>query len=286
MNDKYIAPEMLSPVNLTQLAQVMERRPKALLIAGGVHVLTRQDSELFLLPPEVIFLKQVSELSRLTRNDRTLEIGACVTLQRLLEQAQDYLPAVVIHTLNNIANIAIRNQATIGGSLAISSYRSDLFLVLAILGAKVEIRSLKDGKLKKIKRIALIRLVREGFLILDNQDIIVSIRLPIVDWTHWRFLKLHRPFSADKRSLVMVIVARVEKGTIHTLHMGTLVQGRYLVYDYTLDAQLIGRKFPILSREIPFFQNLLAESLDHDEHIMTDYVRYTITSVAMNFLNG
>ncbi|NIZ46708.1 FAD binding domain-containing protein [Entomospira nematocerorum] len=286
MNDKYIAPEMLSPNNLSQLAQMMDRRPKALLIAGGVHVLTRQDSELFLLPPEVIFLKQVSELSRLTRNDRMLEIGACVTLQRLFEQAQDYLPAIVIYALRNIANVAIRNQATIGGSLAISSYRSDLFLVFAILGAKVEIRSLKDGKLKKVKRVALIRLVREGFLILDSQDVIVNIRLPISDWTNWQFLKLHRPFSTDKRSLVIVIVARVEKDIIHSFHMGTLVQGRYLVYDYTLDAQLIGRRYPILQKDMLFFQNLLEESLDHEEYVMTDYVRYTLISVAMKFLRG
>lgn len=287
MQSKYIAPEFLQPTSLSQLAQMMIRRPRALLVGGGVYVFADQDCELLSLPPEVIFLNQITELLRLTHNEYFLEIGSSVTLQRLLDQAVTYLPCIALKILRQQSNLAIRNQATIGGTLAIPSYRSDLFAVFSLLDATVEIRKFthKFKRGKSIK-IPLIRLVRDGFLDLNNDEIITTVRLSLIDWTHWHSVKLFYPFTADNSGFLILLVARVEKGIILDFRMMSLVNARYLVYDYAFDAYLVGRRYPILSKELSPIYHLIEELLDREEYFLSDYVKYTIREVVLSFIQG
>lgn len=285
--NRYIAPEILEPLSLSQLAQIIHRRPRALLMGGGVHVRVNQDSELFSLPAEIVLLHKVAELTRLTRNDHFLEVGASVTLQHFLEQAGEYLPPILSQTIKEIATVALRNQMTIAGSIALPNYRSDLFVVLALLEAKVEIRDFTHrGGRGKIRKEALLRLVREGFLDIASAEVITAIRLPITHWTHWQYRKIQRPFTSDQRTLIIAMVARVEKAMVLGFHLIILTHGQHLFYDYNLNTQAIGRRYPLSPKDRDYFLELLQESLTTDEESFSDYMRHVIEEVVIDFLQG
>jgi carbon-monoxide dehydrogenase medium subunit len=96
-----------------------------------------------LLPKLLVNLKKIPDASAIEFNPQTgLRVGAVATINEIETSAMvcKHYPALA-QACHLVANIRIRNMATIGGNLAHGDYQSDPPTVLAALDARVELMS-------------------------------------------------------------------------------------------------------------------------------------------------
>lgn len=133
---------LLEPGSLPEACEHLAAEPDAKLVAGGTALLTIIKQGL-LRPRTLINLKKIPAATTITYNPGDgLRIGAMATIDAI-EHAPEVTanyPALA-EACHVVANIRIRNMATIGGNLAHADYQSDPPTVLAALNAKVQIHS-------------------------------------------------------------------------------------------------------------------------------------------------
>ena len=96
-----------------------------------------------LLPKQLVNLKKISHASEIDFDSKNgLRIGALATINAIETSllVRQHYPALA-EACHVVANIRIRNMATIGGNLAHGDYQSDPPTVLAALDARIEIMS-------------------------------------------------------------------------------------------------------------------------------------------------
>ena len=117
-----------------------------MLVAGNTaHGIYRRSNDLKVF----IDISSVEELRGFKLNDNSLELGGNVTLTEAMEiftkiadekEGFEYLNEIVKH-IDMIANVAVRNSATIAGNLMMkywnTSFPSDIYLILEAVNAKV-----------------------------------------------------------------------------------------------------------------------------------------------------
>ncbi len=118
-------------------------------VAGGTALLTIIKQGL-LLPKSLVNLKKISDGSAISFDPvQGLRIGALATINEIetSETVKTHYPALA-EACHVVANIRIRNMATIGGNLAHGDYQSDPPTVLTALDARVELMS--AGKVRQL----------------------------------------------------------------------------------------------------------------------------------------
>jgi xanthine dehydrogenase small subunit len=128
-----------APRTLGELAKALQAEPAPVMLAGGTDVglwVTKDLREL----PEIVYLGDVAELTRIEQRPQELWIGAAVTLT-------DAWPALLVQFPElteqgaRFASPPIRNSATLCGNLANGSPIGDSIPALIALGAQLELRS-------------------------------------------------------------------------------------------------------------------------------------------------
>lgn len=134
--------ELLEPRSLDDAVAMLAADPEAKVIAGGTALLIVIKHGVY-LPGTLINLKKVRGASDITWDPSTgLRIGALASIHEVETHAvvRDRYP--VLHTACHVvANIRIRNLATVGGNLAHADYQSDPPSALVSLDASVELTS-------------------------------------------------------------------------------------------------------------------------------------------------
>jgi len=92
---------------------------------------------------------QLLGLDSLTQTGNTLELGATLTLQALLES--EHCPPALKSALKLEAPLNIRNAATVAGTLVSCDGRSTFASVLLAMDAKIEIKSIDKFELIKME---------------------------------------------------------------------------------------------------------------------------------------
>src|SRR5207237_8693024 len=99
---------------------------EARVVAGGtaLTILLRQG---LIHPSVLVSLNDIAGLGAIASNDGTLHIGALVTHRQVEKSVLvvDSVPGLA-ETFGTVANVRIRNAATVGGVLAEADYASDL----------------------------------------------------------------------------------------------------------------------------------------------------------------
>jgi carbon-monoxide dehydrogenase medium subunit len=134
--------ELFEPKSIGETCKILAENQGVKLIAGGTSLLILIKHGIF-LPKILINLKKVKDAADITFTSKSgLRIGGLATIYDL-ERA----PAVLQHypllaqACHVVANIRIRNMATIGGNLAHADYQSDPPAALVALDASVELTS-------------------------------------------------------------------------------------------------------------------------------------------------
>ncbi len=137
-------------------------RPNMIPLGGGT-LLAHPTPD----PVEAVDLQALG-LDTVKKQGNSLEIGATVTLQQLLES--EYCPAALKIALKLEAPLNLRNAATVAGTLVACDGRSTFAAVLLALDSKLDIRySKEDSRVSNIG----------DFLPLRPRGLITSITIPL-----------------------------------------------------------------------------------------------------------
>jgi carbon-monoxide dehydrogenase medium subunit len=137
--------EMPRPSTLEEAIHILEADPEARPFAGGTALVVLLKQGL-LRPQQLVNLKKISEVRGINVTESgDLRIGALTSIGDVdrNQTVRDAYPALG-HACHVVANIRIRNLATIGGNLAHADYQSDPPAMLVAYDGRVRIRS-ADG---------------------------------------------------------------------------------------------------------------------------------------------
>lgn len=143
--------DLLEPKSIQEACKILTEQEDAKLIAGGTALLILIKHGVF-IPKTLINLKKVKDAGEISYDLKTgLRIGALASIYDV-EAApivRQHYP-VLAHACHVVANIRIRNMATIGGNLAHADYQSDPPAVLVALGASLELISRNGSRQLKL----------------------------------------------------------------------------------------------------------------------------------------
>src|SRR5437588_5667050 len=173
---------MVAPISLFQPRSLEEaigvlsaNGDEARLVAGGtaLTIMLRQG---LVRPQALVSLNGVPGLDRIERTNGELRLGALVTHRavELSEVVRQALP-VLAETFGKVANVRVRNAATVGGVLAEADYASDPPAVFVGLGAKIE--AYGPNGLRTIPAAEFFRAFYETAL--EPSEILTSVTVPV-----------------------------------------------------------------------------------------------------------
>ena len=143
--------ELLEPKSIQEACAILEGQEHSKLIAGGTALLILIKHGIF-VPKTLINLKKLKGAAEITYDPTSgLRVGGLASIYDI-ESApavrQNYpLLAQACHV---VANIRIRNMATIGGNLAHADYQSDPPAALVALNASVELTNRRRVRTVKL----------------------------------------------------------------------------------------------------------------------------------------
>lgn len=132
------AGQYFSPVTLSELAELYQQYPDAVILAGGTDVglwITKQYREL----PVIIYIGNVDVLNSTEAKKDYLQFGATVTLTDAFNKLIEYYPELD-EIARRFASPPIRNAGTLCGNIANGSPIGDSMPALICLDARVILR--------------------------------------------------------------------------------------------------------------------------------------------------
>lgn len=182
-------------------------RGEAKIVAGStaLTILLRQG---LISPEALVSLDRVAGLDAIELKDGALHLGALVT-HRDVERSplvRRHLP-VLAHAFGVVANVRVRNVATVGGVLAEADYASDPPAVFAMLDAEIVARG-SAGE----RTIPATDFVRDFYeTALEPNEIITGVRVPLhAPNTRAVYEKFSTRSSEDRPCIGVAALVRLE----------------------------------------------------------------------------
>jgi carbon-monoxide dehydrogenase medium subunit len=132
--------EILEPKSIPEACQILAAEEDVKLIAGGTALLILIKQGIF-VPKTLVNLKKIKGAGEITYNSKDgLRVGGLASIYDIesAPAVREHYP-LLAEACHVVANIRIRNMATIGGNLAHADYQSDPPAALVALDAKVEL---------------------------------------------------------------------------------------------------------------------------------------------------
>jgi carbon-monoxide dehydrogenase medium subunit len=131
--------EMLEPRSIQEACRILAEQPDVKLIAGGTALLVLIKHGIF-IPSTLVNLKKIKDACEISYDHDGLRIGGLATIYDIenASAVRQHYP-LLAQACHVVANIRIRNMATIGGNLAHADYQSDPPAALVALNASVEL---------------------------------------------------------------------------------------------------------------------------------------------------
>ena len=241
--------ELVQPASLSEALRMLagdDVRP----LSGGTALMLMMKAGV-LRPARVVSLAGLG-LTGISVKAGALHVGAMTTLRELERSAvvREGWP-VIARTLRTLANVRVRNVATVGGALAHGDPHMDLPPLLCALGARVTIAGPKG------ERTADVDTLYAGYLetTLKPGEIITRMEVPPLEGRGAAYLKFTTR-SADDRPAVGVAVAL---GKPDRIFIGAAT-----------------------NRPMPFAENLPIES---DSHGSAEYKRHLVQVLVKRAMN-
>lgn len=168
----------VQPVSLDEAVECLSADGDEAKIVAGATALTIMLRQRLVRPTALLSLAGLSELSGIDRTDGHVQIGA-LTTHRAVELSplvRDTMP-VLAHTFGVVANVRVRNAATVGGVLADADYASDPPPVFLALDAEVHVLGPRRARAIPSREFV------KGFYetALESDEILTGVSVPIPD---------------------------------------------------------------------------------------------------------
>lgn len=203
--------DIVEPASLKEaIALIDPDDPDVRPIAGGTALMLMMKAGVF-RPRRLVSLRKLGDgFSRIAATPAgDLRIGAMTPLSAV-EHSSDvsYHAPVIVRTMRRLANVRVRNVATVGGALAHADPHMDLPPVLIALGASVSIVG------TSVERTMAVEDLLTGYYetALEKNELITEVRIPAQGATRAVYFKVTAG-SADDWPALGVAVALVAEGS-------------------------------------------------------------------------
>jgi aerobic carbon-monoxide dehydrogenase medium subunit len=134
-----VSPALYQPRSVDEAVDVLARLGDGAKVVAGGTALTIMLRQQLIAPDALVSIGGLEGLDRIERSDGELLLGALAT-HRQVETSPlvRELAPTLAETFGKVANIRVRNAATVGGVMAESDYASDPPTLLLALDAEVE----------------------------------------------------------------------------------------------------------------------------------------------------
>lgn len=130
------------PAGLAEVLSLLQEVSPAVLVAGCTDFIPALRKGVWSYPDGIglIDLRQVPELTGITRDDKTLVIGGATRLKEIVvsQLIQEQVP-LLAQAVQEMASLQVRNSATIGGNLCTASPAADTAPPLLALKAELNL---------------------------------------------------------------------------------------------------------------------------------------------------
>lgn len=133
---------IVEPKSIPEACRILSQEEDVKLIAGGTALLILIKQGIF-VPKTLINLKKINGAGSVTYDSKNgLRVGGLASIYDVEADAavREHYP-LLAQACHVVANVRIRNMATIGGNLAHADYQSDPPAALVALDASVELTS-------------------------------------------------------------------------------------------------------------------------------------------------
>ncbi len=244
--------ELLS--TLSRLLPTTERPGRAtpVLFAGGTHVMSHPEA--YRTGPPIICLRGVESLSRITRTQRHLDIGATATLSRILSIGPNVIPESLFAAIKTVGTPTVRALASLGGNLCSPAGEHTTHAPLCALGAQFELRSPTGSRWIP----AATHTGESGCLVAPSGEILTRVRLPLVEYSAEVYRREEIRTDGSRTYVHFCGVARVRQGVVQEVRVALATSAHGTFRSRELEARCAGVGLPVPART----RNDLREVLD------------------------
>jgi carbon-monoxide dehydrogenase medium subunit len=278
--------DLVEPKTLHEACVALGVAKDVKVIAGGTALLTLIKQGL-LLPKCLVNLKKVRGASEVDFDARNgLRIGALATISEIETSpiVKQHYPALG-EACHVVANIRIRNMATIGGNLAHGDYQSDPPTVLAALDANVEITSQRGTR-----EMPLGEFQRGSYeTVLGPGELITAISIPpLPQELKGFYIKFTTGSSEERPCAGIAALARLEDGICQKLRLAVgavsqqpvrITAGEEMARGQHLNAELIERIAAEAARVVDPIEDVRGPA-DYKRHLVQVLTRRAIAATA------
>lgn len=277
--------ELLEPRSLAEACSALVAGTDAKAVAGGTALLTIIKQGL-LAPKLLVNLKKIRDGSGISfEPGRGMRIGALTTISEIESSSivREHYP-ILAQACHVVANIRIRNMATIGGNLAHADYQSDPPTVLAALDARVELMSPKQCRELPLGDFQL----GSYETALSPGELVSAIMVPPPSDLKGLYLKFTTGSSEERPCAGVAALARMENGACRELRLavGAVTQrpvrigaGEEMARGRVLDRELIERIAAETSRMVDPIEDVRGPA-DYKRHLVEVLARRAISAAA------
>ena len=270
------------PEALTEALRI-RRETGAVPFAGGTDLMVKHKRWTGLppgFPRDVLFLSHLKELKGLEVREKTLVIGAGVTLAELARCPET--PPLLREAVLSIAAPAVRNIATLAGNVCNASPAGDGTCALYALDASVEVRSLEGSREIPVTQF----ITGPGRTLLNEDELVVAIRVPLRPANVHLFRKVGTRKANALAKLSFAAVGEIKDGIVDALAFSFGAVGPTVVRSTELEKRMAGRSLPELKGIIPSLLNdygALIVPID-DQRSTAAYRKQVALNLLENFL--
>ncbi|MGH7886882.1 MAG: FAD binding domain-containing protein [Candidatus Binatia bacterium] len=279
--------DLLEPVTLQEACATLATTEDSRVIAGGTALLTLIKHGV-LVPKTLVNLKKIADADEIAySSDNGLRVGALATIFDV-ESAplvRRHYP-VLAEACHVVANIRIRNMATIGGNLAHGDYQSDPPIALMALDAVVEVISGTNTRRVKLSEF----LLGSYETALEPGELIAAVLLPPAPDLRGSYVKFTTGSSEERPCAGVAALARLEGGICQELRLAVgavsprplrIHKAEELAQGSPLTAPLIAQAARLASQAVDPIEDLRGPA-DYKRHLVEVLVRRALTALAQN----
>jgi carbon-monoxide dehydrogenase medium subunit len=204
--------ELAEPSSLAEAVGMLgSGDPSVRPIAGGTALMLMMKAGVF-QPERLVSLRKLgSEITGITANADGLSIGAMTTLAELEYSAEVARAApLIVSIMRRLANVRVRNVATVGGALAHGDPHMDLPPVLMALGASVRTSGPDGGRTIAVEDL----LTGYYETVLAPGELIASVHVPPQGAKRAAYMKVTAGAADDWPALGVAVVLQTDGNVI------------------------------------------------------------------------
>jgi carbon-monoxide dehydrogenase medium subunit len=208
--------DLIEPLTLSEACAVIADDDDAKVIAGGTALLILIKHGIF-LPRTLVNLKKIKDAGDIGYDHQSgLRIGALASIYDIESSpvVRRRYP-ILAEACHSVANIRIRNMATVGGNVAHDDYQSDPPTALVALDASVEITSPSSTR-----RLSLADFLRGNYeTALEPGELVSALTIPPADDLRGAYIKFTTGSSEERPCVGIAALARMHDGVCRELRL-------------------------------------------------------------------